>query len=145
MSVCELQDAFNEELGFTPSDSTISRARRNLGWIKSGPRYCQLVSAKNCEKRLEFAITCVRNRDKFENVIFTDESSIWFNCYNAVCFRKIGQEGHYKPKAKHPFKVTCLGWNNYAWCYCRIYIYQNHECSVLRRKHSGMPATSTFM
>ena len=105
LSVSELQDAFNEEFGFRPSDSTISRARRNLGWIKSGPRYCQLVSAKNCEKRLEFAITCVRNRDKFENVIFTDESSIWLNCYNAVCFRKIGQEGRYKPKAKHPFKV----------------------------------------
>ena len=28
---------------------------------------------------------------RFENVIFTDESNIWLNCYNTVCFSKTGQ------------------------------------------------------
>ena len=105
LTTSELQESFHEEFNFNPSESTIARARRNLGWIKSGPRYCQLVSEKNCVKRLEFATNCVKNKDTFENVIFTDESSIWLNCYNAVCFRKLGQEGRYKPRAKHPFKV----------------------------------------
>ena len=29
------------------SEATIKRARKKLGWIKSGPKYCQLVKEKN--------------------------------------------------------------------------------------------------
>ena len=35
LSTTELLESFSEEFGFSPSESTIARARRNLGWIKS--------------------------------------------------------------------------------------------------------------
>ena len=59
------------------SVTTVKRARKRLGWAKSGVTYCQLVKEKNRIERLAFVTKCQTNNDKFDNVIFTDESSIW--------------------------------------------------------------------
>ena len=84
---------------------TIKRARYKMGWRKSGPRYCQIVREANRVKRLEFARKCAAENEKFENVVFTDESSIWLSRHSKLCFRKVGQPAKMKPTAKHPFKV----------------------------------------
>lgn len=36
------------------------------------------------------------NNEDFDNVIFIDESIIWFECYGKVCFRKEGIFGKFK-------------------------------------------------
>ena len=73
--------------------------------MKSGVRYCQLVTEKNRIKRLEFARECLAREDDFSNVIFTDESSIWLERHAKVCFRRYDQPAKLKPKEKHPYKV----------------------------------------
>ena len=70
----------------TVSITTIKRARKKLGWVKSGVCYCQLVTEKNRIKGLEFTHECMAREGDFSNVIFTDESSIWLECHAKVCF-----------------------------------------------------------
>ena len=41
----------------------------------------------------------------FEDVVFTDESSIWLEQHGKLCFRKKNMPAKLKPKAKHPYKV----------------------------------------
>ena len=53
-----------------------------------------------------FALQCVDNNKDFNNVTFTDESTIWLECHRKVCFRIQGTTGKHKPHSKHPFKVN---------------------------------------
>jgi len=62
------------------------------------------VREANRVKRLEVARKCAAENKKFENVVFTDESSIWLSRHSKLCFRKVGQPAKMKPTAKHPFK-----------------------------------------
>ena len=101
----DLQKLIFHHFSLTVSITTIKRARKKLGWVKSGVRYCQLVTEKNRIKRLEFARECLARGDDFSNVIFTDESSIWLERHAKVCFRRHDQPAKLKPKEKHPYKV----------------------------------------
>ena len=74
------------------SETTIKRARKKLGWVKTGPKYCQLVREKNRVDRLDFSERVHASGDDFKNVIFTDESSIWLEQHGKLCFRKIGKD-----------------------------------------------------
>lgn len=94
------------ELGVHLSTATIKRARKKLGWRKCGPRYCQIAREANRVARLAFAQQCLDNNEDFDNVIFTDESTIWLERHGKVCFRKEGTPGKPKPRGKHPFKVN---------------------------------------
>ena len=86
--------------------STIKRARKyELGWIKSRPKYCQLVRVANKQKRLEWCQQMLSNKETFENVIFSDESSVQLDHHGRLCFRKVGEQRKFKPKPKHPPKV----------------------------------------
>ena len=63
----------------------------------------QLARDVNKEKRLEWAI---QNKDmSFEDVIFSDKSTIQIETYQRTCCYKKGQKPRYKPKPKHPVKV----------------------------------------
>lgn len=94
------------ELGVHLSTATIKRARKKLGWRKCGPRYCQIAREANRVARLAFAQQCLDNNEDFDNVIFTDESTIWLERHGKVYFRKEGTPGKLKPRGKHPFKVN---------------------------------------
>ena len=71
--------------------STIRNTRRRLGWVLSGPKYCQLICIPNQIARLEFARRCVEEKETFDNVIFTDESMIMLDKHGKLCFRKKGR------------------------------------------------------
>jgi len=43
--------------------------------------------------------------DQVDDVIFTDESSVWLERHGRICFRKVGEPGKMKPTVKHPYKV----------------------------------------
>ena len=100
-----LQRLFRDEMNFTPSLASIKRTRYRIGWRKSGPRYCQIVREANRVARLAFAERCASTKETFEDVLFTDESTIWLERHGRICFTKKGQRPKLKPKAKHPFKA----------------------------------------
>ena len=83
--------------------TTILRNRRQMGWIYRGSAYCQLIRNVNKQKRLEWAQQNLR--DNFDDVIWSDESSIQLDCHRRYCCRKEGQRPRPKPRPKHPTKV----------------------------------------
>lgn len=85
--------------------TAIKKVRWNLGWRKRGPKYCQAVREANRVARLAFCERCVETGETFDDVIFTDESSIWLERHSKVCFRKKGMPAKHKATVKHPYKV----------------------------------------
>ena len=47
----------------------------------------------------------MREKDKFEDVIWTDECSVQQDIHGRLCFRRIKEPRKLKPKPKHPVKV----------------------------------------
>ena len=83
--------------------TTIIRNRHQLGWIYRGSAYCQLIRPCNVEKRLLFAQTYFY--DRFEDVIWSDETTIQLETHKRFCYRKEGEKPRPKPRPKHPVKV----------------------------------------
>ena len=76
-TISGLQKLLYSKLGVHLSTATIKRATKKLGWKKCGPRYCQIVREANRQARLTFAQQCLDNNEDFDNVIFTDQNTIW--------------------------------------------------------------------
>ena len=66
--------------------ATIVRNRLDLGWTYRGTAYCQLIRQPNKQKRLDWARTYLG--DKFEDVIWTDETSVQIETLKHFCYRK---------------------------------------------------------
>lgn len=56
--------------------------------IKHGLKYCQAICELNCVAPLEFCEGLEETGETFDNVVFTDESSIWFERHNKLRFRR---------------------------------------------------------
>ena len=105
-----------EEHGYKVSKSTIVKERQMMGWTFHGSRYCQLIRSVNKEKRLQWAM---KNRDNsFEDVVWTDESTIQLENHRMFSYRKVGTAPKPKPRVKHSYKVmvwagiSCKGATN---------------------------------
>lgn len=83
--------------------TTIVRNRIQLGWTYRGSAYCQLIRCQNKRKRLEWAQTYMH--DDFENVIWSDETTVQLETHRRHCYRKKNEKPRLKPKPKHPIKV----------------------------------------
>ena len=66
-----LQKKIYEEFGVNFSESKVKRLRKNLGWVQTGTKYCQLIREPNRVKRLEFCQQCEEDVETFDKVIFT--------------------------------------------------------------------------
>ena len=89
--------------GETISTTTALRGRRMLGWTRRGTAYCQLIREHNRTKRLEWAQQNLGG--KFEDVIWSDETSVQLETHRRFhCYKK-GQKPRYKPRPEHPVKV----------------------------------------
>ncbi len=93
--------------GVCISLSTILRSRTMLGWTFRGSKYCQLIRHVNKFKRflwgmryLPEALAC-----GFENVIWSDETTVQLESHRRHSYRKKGERATLKPRAKHPTKV----------------------------------------
>ena len=58
------------------SETTIKRVRKKLGWVKTGPKYCQLVREKNRVDWLDLCKNVHASGDDFENVIFMENDNM---------------------------------------------------------------------
>ena len=70
---------------------SISKARRlryDLGWVGENTKYCQLIRTANVEKRLNFAKLCIELNDQFDDVVWTDESTIQLDWNGKITFRR---------------------------------------------------------
>lgn len=91
--------SFGHSLSFT----TIRRAKAFLGWTLKAPGYCQLIRDVNKTKRLAWARA--NATETFDDVIFTDETSVWLEKHKRRCYHKKGYIKRAKPRAKYPVKV----------------------------------------
>ena len=82
--------------GYTISLRTILRCRTALGWTFRGSAYCQLIREANKQKRLEWARQHLD--ESFDDVIWTDESTIQLESHRRFACRKRGEAPRPKPR-----------------------------------------------
>ena len=87
------------------SSSTVKRAHYELGWVVTNPKYCQLIRDGNKEKRLIWCKKMIEEKEQFDDVLFTDESSVMLETHRKRCYRKRGAPRKLKARPKHPVKV----------------------------------------
>ena len=95
--------------GLRVSLSTVKRARYDLGWVVTSPKYCQMIRDGNKEKRLAWCRKMKQDKERFDNVVFTDESSVMLETHRKKCYRRKGEPRKLKPCPKHPVKVHVWG------------------------------------
>ena len=97
--------------GHPLSLKTILASREKLGWTFRGSAYCQIIRQENKQKRLNWAREHLEEAlsNQFQDVLWTDESSIMLECHRRFCCRKKGAPAKPKPRAKHPCKVHIWG------------------------------------
>lgn len=90
---------------------TVLKGRSLLGWTRRGTAYCQMIRERNRAKRLEWARSNLGTT--FEDVIWTDETSVQMESHRRFhCYKK-GLKPRYKPRPKHPVKVHI--WAGISW------------------------------
>ena len=87
------------DYGMYVSLAIILQNRRLLGWVYRGSAYCQLIHSVTKEKRLEWA--CSHLDDTFDDVIWTDETSVQLEAHRCFCYRKEG----ISPGQKHILNI----------------------------------------
>ena len=88
---------------------TIARLRNELGWTFTTARYCQAIRDANKQKRLDWCKKRLEEKETFDNVVFTDESTIQLECHRRKCFRKKKMPRRLKYRHKHLPKVHVWG------------------------------------
>ena len=102
----ELERSLARKFGVQLSIPTIKRyLRLVLKWAVVRTRFGPMISDRNKLKRIEFAKMCLDTTDEFDNVIWTDESSVQLCRHNQTMRVKMGKERLLKPKPKHALKV----------------------------------------
>lgn len=89
--------------GFYISIATINRIKRDLGWTLKGTSYCQLIRNANKPKRVQWVTENIN--DSFNDVIWTDETSVWLEQHSKRSYRRKGVARKRKPKPKYPLKL----------------------------------------
>ncbi|XP_069052902.1 uncharacterized protein [Lepisosteus oculatus] len=96
------------DLGATVSPTSIRRVRRRLGWRYRKTNTCPMIRLKNKEERLKQALQWIEQGEAFQDVLFTDETTVALEQFSTMAFCKKGRYV-YKPKPKHPLKVHVWG------------------------------------
>lgn len=102
----DLQKILLQQDGLQVSTSHLRKLRRNIGWESKKTKFCQLVRDVNKQKRLQWALTQIANKENFDDVIFSDESSFEAQRSASRTYYKKGEPVQLRPKPKHPVKVS---------------------------------------
>lgn len=113
----QLQKVLLCDFGVSVTIQTISLIRRKLGWTTRRVKYCQLISNKNKQARMDWCLKSLSLKDTFEDVIFTDETAIEMSASGRIFFYKKKSEFDRLPgksaKPKNPYKVLMWGGISY--------------------------------
>ena len=63
----------------------------------------------NRKKRLVWCKEQLRVKEEFDDVVFTDESTVQLEQHSRLCFHKHRMPRNLKQRAKHPIKVHIWG------------------------------------
>ena len=93
ISSVELQRLISRKFSINISAPTIRRhIRMHLKWVVLRTRFGPMISDKNKVKRSTFAQMCLDTEDSFDNVIWTDESSVQLTRHSQMMRVKMGKE-----------------------------------------------------
>ena len=95
--------------GCNISMSTVRRVIDVAGFVATKPRYCQLIREPNKEARVAFCKALVDMDEQFEDVVFTDESSIQSHYNKPVAYRQKDAMPPNQCRPKHPLKIHLWG------------------------------------
>lgn len=84
-----LNKIIKQKTGVDVPESTIRRLRQDLGWVQCRTVFRPMIRLVNQEKRLEFCCELLRNNEKFEDVIFTDECTVQIEQNTTLSFKKV--------------------------------------------------------
>jgi len=76
-----------------------------MGWINKNTKYCQTIRTKNLTKRFDHAIGCIQSNENFNNIVFTDESTIKIQTSARRTMYKRNEPEILKGKPKHPLQL----------------------------------------
>ncbi|KAL2099861.1 hypothetical protein ACEWY4_004255 [Coilia grayii] len=93
------------EHNVTLSICTVRRAVRNLGWHYGKPRCTPTTKDLRLRQVQEWKAA----GEKFDNVLFTDESTVALESFSLQCQRKTRSRGTAKPRVKRPVKLHVWG------------------------------------
>lgn len=109
LSARELQSILAEQNGTHVSITTVRKAIDAAGWVATAPRYCQMIRDKNKEARLQFCKDLITTDDRFEDVIFSDETTLQLHDNKVGAYRRKESALPTNAKPKHPLKVHVWG------------------------------------
>ena len=109
MTAPQLTKRINNRFGKHLSQDKVKRLRRKLGWVCTATKYCQLIRGPNRLKGQEFSEKCLQDNEQFEDVIFTDECSVFLENHSKISFHRRWEQPRLKGKPKHPVKVHVWG------------------------------------
>ena len=87
--------------------SYMSKVRKALGWCTRTLQYCQLISHKNKLCRVQWSLDALRSKEPFDNVIFTDETSVEMVADGRLFFYKRTSDLDFLPAKKNEAE-TCI-------------------------------------
>ena len=89
--------------------SHMSKARKTLGWCTRTIQYYELISHKNKRCRVQWSLDALRSKETFDNVIFTDDTSVEMGADGRLFFCKRTSDLDILPakkmKPKHAYNV----------------------------------------
>ncbi|KAG5275057.1 hypothetical protein AALO_G00143080 [Alosa alosa] len=89
--------------------NSVRKAVQNLGWNFENSRFVQMNRAKNKDLRLIQAQEWKAAGEKFDDVLFTDETTMALECFALTCQRETNYRGIAKSRVKHPVQLQVWG------------------------------------
>ncbi|XP_075452872.1 muscarinic acetylcholine receptor M3 isoform X2 [Ascaphus truei] len=103
-----VKTALENTHNITASETSIRQMRHQLGW-KYGPvKAYPIIRDANKVKRVEQAKAWIESGDTFQDVIFSDETTVVLERFSTFAFHKKGRLS-LKPPPKHPLKMHVWG------------------------------------
>ena len=128
----DLKDILNKRIGVEKVQYSVRTIVRPLQDFKMNYPTIQLqvlpraLSGKEAEVS-ELVPAEIDEKETFDDVIFTDESSIQLECHRRKCFRKIGCEENWRISTSTNPKFMC-GWHIEARSHTAGDVLQYYEC-----------------
>ena len=89
---------------------TIAQICNKLGWTYTTARYCQVICNTHKEKQFDCCTEHIDEKETFNDVTFTDESTLQLEGHHRKCFRKKTPTKAQVP-AQAPSESACVGWH----------------------------------
>ncbi|CDQ98015.1 unnamed protein product [Oncorhynchus mykiss] len=87
---------------------TVTRQLNRIGWTYAKARFDPMIRLTNKDLRVLHAQAWIKSGETFNNVIFTDESTVALEQFAQNCYKKIKISSS-KPSPKHPLKLHVWG------------------------------------